>query len=143
MKSELNKQVENIKSWVAEVNKENSKKRDCLKDKKEMIAMNDKVAKDLLELRDDHRSSKDRLRSLELHVAEKAMKREVEEVRQLLELLPTKEEVTSLRHNMKVSIETFSNSNDTFSREFHAHLAIIRRYDEVISEKASKMALYE
>ena len=74
--------------------------------------MNEKVARDLLELRDDHRSSKDRLRSLELHVAEKAMKREVDEVRLLLELLPTKEEVTTLRNHMKVSIENFSTSND-------------------------------
>ena len=71
------------------------------------------------------------------------MKREVEEVRQLLELLPTKEEVTHLRNHMKTSIETFSNNNDLHSREFSAHMAIIRRYDEVISEKASKMALYE
>ena len=107
--------MEALKAWVAEVNKENSKKRDCLKDKKELITMNEKVAKDLLEVRDDHRSSKDRLRSLELHVAEKAMKREVDELRQLLELLPTKEEVTTLRNHMKTSIETFSQSNDTFS----------------------------
>ena len=104
--------MEKLKEWVAEVNRENSKKRDCLKDKKELTAMNDKVARDLLELRDDHRSSKDRLRTLELHVAEKAMKREVEEVRLLLELLPTKEEVTNLRNHMKVSIDTFSNNND-------------------------------
>ena len=58
-------------------------------------------------------------------------------------MLPTKDEVVQLRNYMKASIEKFSKENESFSSEFNSHLAIIRRYDEVISEKASKHALYQ
>ena len=44
---------------------------------------------------------------------------------------------------MKSSIEKFSTENKDFSAEFQAHLAIIRRYDEVISDKASKHSIYQ
>ena len=44
---------------------------------------------------------------------------------------------------MRTSIEKFSEDNNAFARDFGAHLQIIRRYDEVLSDKASKHALYE
>ena len=58
-----------------------------------------------------------------------------------LEMLPTKEEVTTLRVFMKNSIDTFSADNANFHKDFNAHLAIIARYDEVLSDKASKHSL--
>ena len=60
-----------------------------------------------------------------------------------LDLLPTKDEVVQLRNYMKSSIEKFSQENKEFHSEFHHHLAIIRRYDEVISDKASKHSIYQ
>ena len=44
---------------------------------------------------------------------------------------------------MRSNIDKFAESNENFSRDFDAHLAIIRRYDEVLSEKASKHSLYQ
>ena len=43
---------------------------------------------------------------------------------------------------MKSSIEKFTLENRDFTSEFHAHLAIIRRYDEVLSDKASKHSIF-
>ena len=47
-----------------------------------------------------------------------------------------------LRTFMKNSVEKFKHDNDTFHEQFDSHLAIIRRYDEVLSEKASRHSLY-
>lgn len=127
-----------MKDYVGEANRSNSQKRDCLKDKKETITMVEKLQKDLLELRDDHRWSKDRLRSLEQAIGLKAEKKALDKVQEYLDLLPTKDEVVQLRSYMKSSIEKFTSENKDFTGEFQAHLAIIRRYDEVLSDKASK-----
>ena len=42
--------------------------------------MIEKLQKELLDLRDDHRSSKDRIRSLELKIEEKAEKKALDKV---------------------------------------------------------------
>ena len=52
--------------------------------------------------------------------------------------MPTKEEVLALRTHLKQSVDKFQADNDAFHADFKDHLAIIRRYDEVLSEKASK-----
>ena len=44
---------------------------------------------------------------------------------------------------MRVNVDRFSEDNASFARDFSAHLEIIRRYDEVLSDKASKHSLYE
>lgn len=106
-------------------------------------AMIEKTQKELLDLRDDHRNSKERIRSLEVLIGEKVQKTELAEVKDHIELLPTKEEVVSLRTYMRTSIDKFTNDNNSFARDFDSHLAIIRRYDEVLSEKASKHTVYQ
>ena len=141
-KSQLGQEIETMKEYVQEVNNVNSQKRDCLKDKKEMNVLFDKLQKELLDLRDDHRNSKERIRHLETTIATKVETSELKLVQEHLEMLPTKDEVMTLRNFMKNSVEKFQTDNDNFSKEFTAHLAIIRRYDEVISEKASKHSVY-
>lgn len=53
-------------------NEENSKKRDCLKDKNEAIHMVEKLQKELIEHRNDLLSAKSRIRNLEVQMADKA-----------------------------------------------------------------------
>jgi hypothetical protein len=101
------------------------------------------LQKELLDLRDDHRNSKERIRILELAIEKKLEKTDHETLKTHIDLLPTKEEVTTLRTYMKNNIESFTNDNSSFHKEFSAHLAIIRRYDEVLSEKASKHSVYQ
>lgn len=76
-------------------------------------------------------------------MSNKVEKEELSEVKSHLELLPTKDEVVVLRTFMKESVDQFRGDNEMFHREFENHLAIIRRYDEVISEKASKHSIVQ
>ena len=69
---------------------------------------------------------------------EKVEKWALKEVKDYQVQLPTKEELTNLRHYTKTNIERFSEDNGVFKAAFDGHLEIIRRYDEVISEKANK-----
>ena len=138
----LAREVESMKEYVGEVNKSNSQKRDCLKDKKELEKHIEKLQKELLDLRDDHRNSKERIRNLETLIGDKVNKVELDAVKEYQQLLPTKEEVTQLRNYMKSNIDKFAADNDSFQKDFSSHLAIIRRYDEVLAEKASKHSVY-
>ena len=61
LKSELKLEIEKMHDYVHEVNKTNSQKRDCAKDVKEMMSLFEKIKKDLLNLRDDHANSKERI----------------------------------------------------------------------------------
>lgn len=141
-KNHLKNEIGTLKDHIAEVNKSNSQKRDCLKDKKEMEKSFEKLQKELLDLRDDHRNSKERIRNLEVIIGEKVNNNELAEVKEYMALLPTKDEVTGLRNYMKQNIDKFAADNNSFEKDFNAHLAIIRRYDEVLSEKASKHSVY-
>lgn len=59
-----------------------------------------------------------------------------------LDMLPTKDEVIQLRTYMRTNIDKFKDESEQFKQQFDGHLEIIRRYDEIISEKASKHSLY-
>ena len=41
------------------------------------------------------------------------------------------------------SVTSFSKDNNHFRSEFEIHLGIIRRFDEVLTSKASKISMYE
>ena len=58
-------------------------------------------------------------------------------------MLPTKEEVTELRNYVRSNISKFNTDNQNFAQEFQIHKEIIRRYDEVLIDKASKHSVYE
>lgn len=126
------------RQWFETINAENSQKRDCLKDKTELEEMIEKTQKELLDLRDDHRHSKERVNKLEVELPGKVDDFKLIEVSEFMQLLPTREEVSSLRNHMKNNIDKFGEDNIKFKNEFEGHLEIIRRYDEVISEKANK-----
>ena len=70
-----------MKDYVVDVSKSGSQKRDCLKDKKGLQDQLEKLQKDLLDLRDDHRNSKERLRTAETFLGEKTDKIELTEVK--------------------------------------------------------------
>ncbi len=82
-KSSLRTDLESIKDHVADVNRSNSQKRDCLKDKKETERHVEKMQKELMDLRDDHRNSKERIRSLEVLMNDKVHKIELKEVKDI------------------------------------------------------------
>ena len=59
-------------------------------------------------------------------------------VTELVKLLPSKEEIVELRNHVSGNIARFKKDNQTFQSDFTHHLEIIRRYDEVLMQKASK-----
>ena len=63
---------------------------------------------------------------------------EMEKVTDLVKLLPTQEEVHQLRENVAYNIDKFRKDNATFSLDFEIQKQMIRRYDEVITQKSSK-----
>lgn len=65
LKTELETEVDKMKDHVAEVNRFNASKRDCAKDKKELLEKIDNLHRDLLVLTEDHKTSKQRIVALE------------------------------------------------------------------------------
>ena len=68
----------------------------------------------------------------------KIEKDEIEKFTDLVKLLPTKEEVAELRENVSYNINKFQKDNARFSLDFEIQKQMIRRYDEVITQKSSK-----
>ena len=67
-----------------------------------------------MDLRDDHRNSKERIRNLETMIGDKVNKEELEAVKEYQQVLPTKEEVNQLRTYMRSNIDKFAADNDAF-----------------------------
>ena len=112
--------------------------RDCLKDRTELLEMIEKTQKEVADGRDAHRGSKERINKLEISMPNRVEKYQLAKVEEFMQLLPTREEVTTLRNHMRTNIDKFTEDNAAFKAEFGGHLQIIRRYDEVLSEKANK-----
>jgi hypothetical protein len=53
-----------------------------------------------------------------------------------------RDEVAEIALKTEKAIASFSGETRDFRSDFERHLEIIRRYDEVICEKASKVCLY-
>ena len=96
-----------MKDHVAERNAFMASKRDCSKDKTELMLLIKKLNTELTQLKEDHQYSRERISTLEETVLEKAELTSVSEINDYLELLPTKEEVLELREHMRVSLDKF------------------------------------
>ena len=140
---DLTKRTNEIKTWVSELNKMNSQRGNCAKDKADLLKEIETVRLDLQGTRDEQRAQGRAIRSLQDAILGKIERQEMDEVVALVKLLPSKEEVTELRTHVSSNIARFSKDNTRFTQEFETHLEIIRRYDEVISNKASKHAVIE
>ena len=57
-------------------------------------------------------------------------------------LMAKRDEVAEIALKTEKAIASFSGETRDFRSDFERHLEIIRRYDEVICEKASKVCLY-
>ena len=48
-----------------------------------------------------------------------------------------------MRSEMRATLDQYKRERDEFNIEFNTHKDIIRRYDEILTDKASKHSLYE
>jgi uncharacterized protein YqgV (UPF0045/DUF77 family) len=67
----------------------------------------------------------------------------MEPIRASLAILPTKQEVKNMTKLVDQAVRQFTEDNAYFKSEFETHMGIIRRFDEVLCTKASKLSLYE
>ena len=143
IKSELQAEIDKVKEHILEVNKVNSSKSDCAKDKKDLLDIIDKLQHENQSLREDHRVSKERIRKLEVKIDTKANQIDLTEVKQHIKILPTTQELNQMRVEMRATLDQYKRERDEFNTEFNTHKDIIRRYDEILTDKASKHTLYE
>ena len=66
---------------------------------------------------------------------------ELDPVKEHLKLLPKKDHVDRLENYVSTHIEKFKKDNTLYASNFYEHNEIIRRYDEVLSQKASRISL--
>ena len=105
--------------------------------------MFEKLGKDVAQLRNEHLNSEERFHVLETLIDMKAQEKDVKLIKAQLEVLPHKDQITNMQTYMNKNVSEFAAQNKEFLLQFNEHLAIIRRYDEIISDKASKHSLYE
>ena len=101
---DLSRATGELKTWVTELNKMNSQRGNCAKDKADLLAEIERVRLDLQGTRDELRTQGRAVRSLQEAVAGKIEREEMDRVVELVKLLPSKEEVTELRSHVAGSI---------------------------------------
>jgi len=66
-----------------------------------------------------------------------------EYIKKLSETLPTIEDINKQNDYINNLLQSFRDDNDQFHKDFLKQNEIIRRYDEVLNEKANKQRLLE
>ena len=79
----------------------------------------------------------------EIQIKNKIEKKEINDFRELIKILPDKDDVERLKKFMNDSIASFRADNRQFHMDFKIQNEIIRQYDEVLSQRASKVSLRE
>ena len=105
IKSELQSEIDKVKEHIKEVNKINSSKSDCAKDKKDLMDIIDKFQHENQSLREDHRVSKERIRKLEVKIDTKANQIDLSEVKEHLKVLPTTHELNQMRLETRTTLD--------------------------------------
>ena len=140
---DLEQQNEEMRQWVRELNEKNSKRGQCAKDRADLMKEIDAMRREIQGAREDLQSQGKSIRGIQHALTDKIGREDWNNLMELVNVLPGKEEVTELREHVGTSIAKFSKDNNTFQADFEKHLEIIRRYDEVLSNKASKHTVIE
>ena len=88
-----------------------------------------------------HKKLEKRVDEIEEILHTKCDSAEMEDTKDLVLKLPRYEDFDTFRTYVVDSIENFASDNTAFRNDFNTHNEIIRRYDEVLSDKVSKMTL--
>ena len=73
----------------------------------------------------------------------KARQIDLNEVKDTLKQLPTLDQIKLLQSSMRTTLDSHKKERDEFASEFSNHVDIIGRYDEILSQKASKHSVYD
>lgn len=134
---------DSIRDWAESIMEDKlkgySQISDCALDKKELQYNMDKFIKDFSEAKKFFDKTESEFNALRHLLTTKATVKQVAEIRGEMDVLATKENYKDMRATM----QEFEECINKFRDESIIHAQIIRRYDEVISEKASKFNLLE
>ena len=74
---------------------------------------------------------------------DKAEKIDLKELKDYIKMIPTTDELKLMQTDTMTSLDSYKREQQQFVSEFHKHVAIIERYDEILADKASKHSVYE
>ena len=141
--TDLQNSIKSVENTWYSIDVQNSKKIQCEKDKHELLskitAINEKI-KQLFSLISNQANDHKKLKSI---VDDKVEKSEMKSFAQLITTLPTQPQVEAMQEQLNIMCDGFSKDNAKFKQDFENHMAIIRRYDEVLTTKASKISLFQ
>ena len=95
----------------------------------------------LEDLRKTSREMQEKLIECSQNISLKADSHEIDTMKKLLDALPRLEDMDAQRKYLETNVQKFQEDNDHFHDGFREHNEIIRRYDEVLNQKCSKIAL--
>lgn len=140
---DLTDAVEQMELYVTKINERNSKKPDCATDRQELTSMITRLESAFKKHDETIKEKSVLIANIQSDLQKRVTLDELREVEKLILILPTQEQVKELHENVDSSLRGFSKDIAIFKDEFESHLAIIRRFDEIISTKASKDALWQ
>ena len=141
--NDLSNAINKTKAFVTALNENNSLKRDCFKDKNDLTKMIEGCEEESRKLADLIRKQAKNIANVEAILDKKIDREDMESFKKIIATLPTQIQISNLNELITSSIAEFGRDNHRFKQEFEVHLGIIRRYDEVLTTKASKSAIYE
>lgn len=100
-------EVEAMKDFCYDVVRGNSLKQQCLRDKKDLSSMFEKLARDVSKLRTEHMNSEERLHVLETLIDMKAQEKDVKEIKMHLECIPNRDQIQDMSTYMNKNITEF------------------------------------
>ena len=115
----------------------------CAQDKEELNQLLQKQAREISQLKKQAGRAEARLTETEQQLKLKASIEAAEELQQLVQILPKADDVEKQNQLVAEQLKWFETQKDFIKKEFRVQGEIIRRFDEVLCSKASKLNLVE
>lgn len=135
------KGFDDVKKALEKTQKVASHKRDCARDKEVMQKQVELVQKDIEKLKKNIKKIEKKMDEDREVLLTKCNNADFLKLKKLLHDLPKQEEVDEQREHVNATIKKFNAENKSFKNEMLRQSKILRRFDEVISEKTNKVSL--
>ena len=113
----------------------------CKKDKDELIASINNIKRQLEEFHYEIFKVRENVNQHTADLNTKVEKHELNDFRQMVHNLPTTKDVLKWQDSVNNEMGRFLLEQKDFRKDFEVQKQIIRRYDEVMNTKASKVSL--
>ncbi|CDW72800.1 UNKNOWN [Stylonychia lemnae] len=138
--SEIERMCENLKN---EMSSNYLSLKEYQKDQKEYNAQQKKIKEEQSEFKKTFTKEETEINSIKRALQNKADDSDFKSLKNMTDTHATKNDLWKLEQNVYPKLSSFENEFIRFSLKAKQHDEIIRRYDEIITEKASKWSLNE